>query len=320
MNVLPRPYESGKMDRGSFSKRIQTRGSIVYRVFFIFLMLTACIVPVDALAALHVEAPASALQGAAVLVRVTSDTPLKGVVLHWRKKIVPVALAGQGDRYAGQALLPMPLEGLAPLVLKAATDRETQTVSIRPIPVDWPRQEVQVENKYVEPPAATMQRIKREQERTRTVLHKVTPRRLWDVPCVPPVPGRVTSPFGGQRLFNGQPRSRHRGVDLRGAAGTPVLATAAGKVVIASEQYFSGNVVYLDHGQGMISLYAHLSAIDVAEGDTVAAGQPVGKVGATGRVTGPHLHWGVMILGYPVNPLSLLDEASRPGAVRERHE
>ena len=271
-------------------------------------------------AALQVDAPTRALQGSAVLVHLTSDHHAQDATLHWRKKNMHVAMTKHGDLYVGQVFLPMPLEGDEPLVLNVTTNQATERHSITPIPVAWPRQEIQVDKKYVEPPAETMRRIKREQEQTRAVLHRVSPGRLWELPCVMPVPEGITSVFGGQRLFNGQPRSRHRGVDLRGAEGTPVLAMAGGKVVIATEQYFSGNVVYIDHGQGMVSLYAHLSALSVTEGELVEGGQTIGRVGATGRVTGPHLHWGVNILGFPVDPLSLVPEADRPLPVQEKHE
>ena len=107
-------------------------------------------------------------------------------------------------------------------------------------------------------------------------------------------------------MFNGELRSYHRGVDLRGAEGTPIKAMADGKVVIAQNMYFAGNTVYLDHGQGVISSYAHMSRLDVKPGEMVKAGQQIGLVGATGRVTGPHLHLGLNILGVAVDPLSLV--------------
>ncbi|MDR2695609.1 MAG: M23 family metallopeptidase [Deltaproteobacteria bacterium] len=127
-----------------------------------------------------------------------------------------------------------------------------------------------------------------------------------------PVPGEISSAFGLRRIFNGQPRSQHKGLDLRGAAGTPVLAMADGTVALAEELYFSGNVVYLDHGLGLFSMYAHLSAIDVRPGQQVSAGQALGKVGSTGRVTGPHLHLGCYALGMAVDPTPLMEAGKQP--------
>ncbi|NHZ47213.1 M23 family metallopeptidase, partial [Nitratidesulfovibrio liaohensis] len=114
---------------------------------------------------------------------------------------------------------------------------------------------------------------------------------------------------GLRRVFNGEPRAPHRGLDLRGEAGEPVTACAAGRVVLAENHYFAGNSVYIDHGMGVVSMYFHLSALDVAPGQMVAQGQVIGKVGSTGRVTGPHLHFGMAVLGDMVDPQVLLDIA-----------
>jgi murein DD-endopeptidase MepM/ murein hydrolase activator NlpD len=132
--------------------------------------------------------------------------------------------------------------------------------------------------------------------------------RLWDVgELTRPRSTRVTSGFGNGREFNGQVESRHMGTDLEGAVGAPVLAPARGVVALVDQFYLGGNVVYLDHGGGLSSGYLHLSEAVVAVGDTVEAGQRIGSVGATGRVTGPHLHWLVRYGGITVDPLSLLE-------------
>ncbi len=124
-----------------------------------------------------------------------------------------------------------------------------------------------------------------------------------------PVPGEPTSVFGTRRVFNGKPRSPHPGLDLRAQTGTGVRSSGAGRVVLAQELYYSGNTVIVDHGGGLFTLYAHLSEIGVGEGDEVQAGDPVGLSGATGRVTGPHLHWGAKIGNRPFDPTALLDAA-----------
>src|SRR5439155_9005000 len=128
-----------------------------------------------------------------------------------------------------------------------------------------------------------------------------------------PVAEPANSAFGTRSVFNGKPRNAHSGADFLSPAGTPIHAPNAGRIAVARSLYFSGNTVIIDHGLGLFSLLAHLSAIDVREGDQVEAGQVLGRVGATGRVTGPHLHWAVRAGDARVDPLALLALLGRPG-------
>jgi murein DD-endopeptidase MepM/ murein hydrolase activator NlpD len=130
--------------------------------------------------------------------------------------------------------------------------------------------------------------------------------KLWTGAFVRPVEAPANSAFGTRSILNGQPRSAHGGADFSSPAGTPVRAANAGRVMLAGDLYYTGGTVVIDHGLGVVSLFAHLSAIDAREGATVAAGEVVGRVGATGRVTGAHLHWTVRVGGARVDPLSLL--------------
>ena len=179
-------------------------------------------------------------------------------------------------------------------------------------------QKLNVDKKYVDPPAAEMARIKADRELVSQALAQRLQERLWVLPLTRPVPGDVSSLYGLKRVFNGQPRGLHKGLDLRGPQGQPVLACADGQVALASNLYFSGNVVYINHGEGVFTAYLHLSEILVQNGDRVRKGQVVGLVGATGRVTGPHLHLSLLVQGVSVDPQPFLPSANAAGnAVKE---
>ncbi|MGE3277647.1 MAG: M23 family metallopeptidase [Vicinamibacterales bacterium] len=166
---------------------------------------------------------------------------------------------------------------------------------------------------YVDPPPPVVARILDEADRL-DALYATTTERAWPGAVVPPVSASRTGRFGARSVFNGEPRSPHAGVDFRSPAGAPVQAPAPGRVVLAGDLYFTGNTVVIDHGAGVVSVLAHLSTLLVTEGDAVDRGDLVGRVGATGRATGPHLHWSVRLHGARVDPMSLVF-AMRPGAV-----
>lgn len=163
-----------------------------------------------------------------------------------------------------------------------------------------------VASAFVDPPASEQPRIAAEAAELGRLWAASSPERLWSGPFVRPVPHEANSAFGSRSVFNGQARSPHGGADFMSPAGTPVAAPNAGRVVLARDLYFTGGTVVVDHGQGIVSLFAHLQAIDVAVGQAVASGDVLGRVGKTGRVTGPHLHWTVRAGGARVDPLSLL--------------
>jgi murein DD-endopeptidase MepM/ murein hydrolase activator NlpD len=173
-----------------------------------------------------------------------------------------------------------------------------------------------VDEKYVSPPAAELARIEREKRDNSKVFARRGTAR-FQPPLAPPLArlpegGR----FGARRIFNGEARSPHGGTDFKAGSGTTVYAPADGVVALAAGQYFAGNAVFLDHGDGLITMSFHLSEILVRKGEAVKRGQPIGKVGATGRVTGPHLHFGVRWRGARVDPQLLLAEPSTWPAVQ----
>lgn len=170
----------------------------------------------------------------------------------------------------------------------------------------FPTRKLTVNEAFVNPPASVQPRIVAEAQKLAAIWKASAASRLWNGAFVRPVPDRANSAFGTRSIFNGQPRSPHSGADFLSPAGRPVKAPNAGRVVLAGNLYYTGNTVVIDHGLGLFSLFAHLSVMSVASGDRVTTGEVIGKVGATGRVTGPHLHWTVRADGARVDPLSLL--------------
>lgn len=166
---------------------------------------------------------------------------------------------------------------------------------------------ITVNPKFVNPPKSALPRIQEETKLLNALFRTVSADRHWTLDAVRPVEGVAVSGFGVRSVLNGQPRGPHNGLDLAAVTGTPVYAPTPGVVSFARDFYYSGNTVILDHGQGLFSTMAHLSAIDVQEGQRVAKGALLGKVGATGRVTGPHLHWAVRLHGDRVDPLKLVE-------------
>ena len=171
-----------------------------------------------------------------------------------------------------------------------------------------------VDEALVTPPASAQPRIERESALLAATWRSSATGRLWTAPFMRPVPQAANSSFGTRSIFNGKPRTPHSGADFLSPAGTPIGAPNAGRIAVARNLYFSGNTVIIDHGLGMFSMLAHLSAIDVREGALVTPGQRIGLVGATGRVTGPHLHWAVRVGEARVDPLSLLAVLGQPAS------
>lgn len=231
--------------------------------------------------------------------------------------LVQLARPAKAASFAGKAVHPYPTAtGQAILVgvdlelkpgdyeLVLTGDAGEQKVLIPVVAGKFRVQKLTVPEKMVHPDPASLARIEREQAELEKIFAQVTPRLIGGT-FVRPVPGAETAAFGGRRVFNGVPKSPHSGTDLRAATGTPIKAPAAGKVVLVADHYFTGNTVVLDHGLGVFTQYAHLSAFTVLEDTVVKPGDIIGKVGATGRVTGPHLHWGAKISGARVNPMDL---------------
>lgn len=181
-----------------------------------------------------------------------------------------------------------------------------QGIRIQVMKETYPVQQLSLPDKMVDLDKKTLNRVREETSRVNEAFASLDPRRLWAGTFVEPVQGRVSGRFGSRRVINGQPKKPHSGEDIAAPAGTPVLAMNEGIVRLTMDHFFTGKGVILDHGLGLFSMYFHLSAIDVQDGQLVTTGQRLGKVGSSGRATGPHLHWGVRLNGARVNPYSLI--------------
>ncbi len=189
-----------------------------------------------------------------------------------------------------------------------AAGEAARDIAYRVEPKRYKEQRLTVAPRTVDLSAEDNARYERERAHQQQVMatFSAPPPRAADLAMRQPVPGRRSSSFGLRRVFNGQARNPHSGMDIAAATGTPVVAPLPGKVIDTGDYFFNGGTVWLDHGGGLLTMYCHLSAIDVQVGDTLATGQAFCKVGATGRVTGPHLHWGVMLNRTMVDPALFL--------------
>jgi murein DD-endopeptidase MepM/ murein hydrolase activator NlpD len=173
----------------------------------------------------------------------------------------------------------------------------------------YPTQHLTIKNKRkVNPNNNDMTRITSESKRMKTIYHSFTPNPT-SMDWILPVAGRQSSAFGLKRFFNNQPRNPHSGLDVAVPTGTPIIAPTKGKVVLTGDFFFNGNSVFLDHGQGLVTLYCHMNEISVKEGQWVEQGEVLGTVGKTGRATGPHLHWGVSLNNARVDPRLFLPDS-----------
>ena len=182
--------------------------------------------------------------------------------------------------------------------------KRSRSVPFRIAAGTYGEERLKVDPRHVRPSPSDLEQIRRDQEKLNRVYASGSPLRLWDNGFGLPVSGEVNGAFGTRRVFNGELRSQHSGIDFRAQTGDPVHVSGAGVVRLAEELFFSGNAVIVDHGTGVFTSYSHLSRIQVSVGQRVERGQVVGLIGATGRATGPHLHWGVKVNSVNVNPLS----------------
>lgn len=258
---------------------------------------------------LLLAAALNAGQGTAVLLSVPHEPELIAVEAGWRDRAVPLSRRGDWFTVIGVDLDDS--AGAHPVELRRSYSdgsNNIEQVSIEVHPKEFRTTRLTVEPKYVELSEDNQARAAREREEINSIYAETTSEPLWQASFTVPIPGVDGGRnFGHRRVFNDQPRAPHSGADLTATTGTPIQATNRGRVVLAKNLFFSGNAVFLDHGLGIYSVYLHLSEIGVEVGQIVERGEVVGLAGATGRVTGPHLHWGVRVQGARVDPFSLLE-------------
>jgi len=226
----------------------------------------------------------------------------------------PVAHAGEvpllvlGDPIEWTALVGIALSqapGEASIAL-TRPDGSKRRLAYTVAPKKYREQRLTVPPGKVDLSAEDLARYQREAAHSKIVIATYSEPLPEAFEMTPPVPGRRSSSFGLRRVFNGQSRNPHSGMDIAAGSGTPVVAPLASRVIDTGDYFFNGNTVWLDHGGGLLSMMCHLSAIDVKVGDTLRAGERIGAVGATGRVTGPHLHWSISLNRTMVDPALFL--------------
>jgi murein DD-endopeptidase MepM/ murein hydrolase activator NlpD len=254
--------------------------------------------------------PATLINGSPCVFRVRLPANLSSLRGMWQGKTVYFSFDQTSATWQGLAGIDLDTKpGSQQLSLEAVSAAGQRTVYGQDIPVAkgiYRVTALSVPKKFIEPDQETLLRIQQEKGLKDQAFSLTTPERLWSGRFAAPARSITTGVFGSQRTFNGVRQSVHQGLDYRASTGTPITAISDGRVILARDFFFEGNFLVIDHGQGLLSLYMHLSAFKVKEGDRVSKGQLVALSGGTGRSTGPHLHLGVRWQGVYVDPAILL--------------
>jgi murein DD-endopeptidase MepM/ murein hydrolase activator NlpD len=257
------------------------------------------------------QAPEHAGIGRAVELLVYPGIPVDQVRLTWLGRTFQVPVETDGEKPVARILLGTDVlyEKPGDFGVRVAVPETGVRLEhkIRFGSREFPVQRLTLPPEMATPPPEMIPRIKRERRAVGAALRTWSSERLWSLPLTQPVRGRVSTIYGVRRFINGLPRNPHRGMDLAAPGGTPIKACAPGRVILVADHYYAGRCVYLDHGLGVVSMYFHLKEPGVREGQVVDAGEIVGLVGSSGRVTGPHLHFGISVLGRLVDPAPLFN-------------
>ena len=285
----------------------------MHRLKFTVIMLILLFMPKLSHAASWVNFPSSWDIGQAFAVSITSTAEYTQPTVTWMDRSISLNVEAGGAGKISYGLLGSDVRRIKPGNYKIFFEfiqggkkyKASGNVYLRAR--EYPKEELRVSPKMVNPPKNELPRIQKESKLIGTALRTMTTPRKWTTPPQPPLASiTLTSNYGKQRVYNGQPRAGHNGADLRAVTGTSVRAPFAGTIILAGNHYYAGGSVYIDSGNGVITAFFHLSNILVKKGDKVTKGQIVAKSGATGRVTGPHLHYSLILGGQFVDPIPLL--------------
>ena len=248
--------------------------------------------------------------GEVIVVAIKDDSSVKNAWIRFLERRYPM---GKSETNAGLLTFIGLDLGLKPgsyemeiFIDKALGEREYIKKQISILAKEFPLKKLWVDEKFVTPPPEFNERIRREGKILKVIYGITTEQWLGKGFFILPSSGKATPNFGERRIFNNKPRSPHRGIDIKVPYGTPVKASNSGRIVLASDLYFAGKTVIIDHGMSVFTMYCHFSKIRVTRGKLVKKGEIIGEIGATGRVTGPHLHWAVKVSGISVDPFSIL--------------
>ena len=290
--------------------------NILYAGFFVLILFLSAGNHCFAENRLRVEIlPKVVKQGGVCLIRTSGPGSFHSIEGEFRGDKIPMALELRSGTYEGFLGIDMDVRpGKYPIRLRAIGEGDkiyegTSVLEVKK--VHFKTQTLKLPPSMVELDSKTLIRVNQEAKRLEDLFAEVRAERIWKGAFLRPVPGEISTAFGLRRVINRQTRNPHSGVDMRAEEGTPVWASNSGVASLVDEFFFSGKSVVIDHGWGIYSMYFHLSEILVHEGDPVEKGSILGRVGSTGRSTGPHLHWGIKIHGARVDPLALLKLTER---------
>ena len=240
------------------------------------------------------------VNGKPLLLPVEKDTTIAQI----RNHKIPILEAKNGENFA---LVAIPYRQTSPLEIITKTDKNEFKTSLHVKQYDYPKEFLSVDPSKVSPPKKVKKRIENEYKEAMKIYATFTPERYWKGPFIKPIKSIITSAYGNARTFNDTLKSYHSGTDFRAPIGTPVYAINDGVIVLSKERYYAGGSVIIDHGEGIYSVYYHLSSLPLAVGTKVKQGDRIGLSGNSGRVTGPHLHFGIMLQSTPTDPLGFID-------------